>query len=52
MVSERKCIVLGFIYPSKFRNPIPVILGRHNDVLRNIRFGPNKYVYENDFLKE
>ena len=37
-------IVLGFIYLFQFRIPILVILGRRNDVLRNIRFGPNKYV--------
>ena len=45
-------IVLGFIYLSKFRIPILVILGRRNDVLRNIRFDSNKFVKENDFLKE
>ena len=27
-----------------------MILGCRNDVLHNIRFGPNKYVKENDFL--
>ena len=49
---EMFCIVLGFIYLFYFQIPILVILGCRNDVLRNIRFGPNKYVYENDFLKE
>lgn len=35
-------IVLGFIYLSKFRIPILVILSCRNDVLRNIRFDSNK----------
>ena len=35
-------IVLGFIYLSKFRIPILVILSRRNDVLRNIRFDSNR----------
>ena len=37
-------IVLGFIYLSKFRIPILVILSCRNDVLRNIRFDSNKGV--------
>ena len=36
------CVVLGFIYLSKFRIPILVILSRRNDVLRNIRFDSNE----------
>ena len=43
---------MGFIYLSNFQISILVILGCRNDVLHNIRFGPNKYVKENDFLKE
>ena len=37
-------IVLGFIYLFKLWILILVILGCRNDVLCNIRFGPNKYV--------
>ena len=47
---EMFCIVLGFIYLFKLRIPILVILGCRNDVLRNIRFDPNKCVQENVFL--
>ena len=45
-------IVLGFIYLSKFRIPILVILSRRNDVLRNIRFDSNKCVLRMISLKE